>query len=163
MKGRMILAFVLSISLLVQGDALVNAHYPVATTNSYVSQWYRQVHDGLDIASRCGKKVLAIRPATVIYSGWRNNGGGYQVWTRTALDGKDFYIIYAHMLRYPYVKVGQHVTKQQLLGLVGSTGNSTGCHLHIETWRGYPWRSGSYTVNPWPYINHGYWLPYRYR
>ena len=45
------------------------------------------------------------------------------------------------------VNVGDVVEKGQLIGYMGSTGISTGCHLHFEVWNGYPWTNG-YRLNP---------------
>jgi len=52
---------------------------------------------------------------------------------------------------------------QTRLGRVGKSGCAQGTHVHVEVWRGFPWASGSYRVDPWKYINSGTWLPYRYR
>jgi len=144
--------------------APVRAHWPVADRSGFVSQWYSAArHHGIDIQSDCLRRVIASRPGKVVRAGWRSNGGGWQVWVRTFRSGKDLYTIYAHMAQRPSVAVGQWVRTEQRLGYVGSTGNSSGCHLHIEMWRGFPWYAGSWTVNPWGRISHGTYLPYRYR
>jgi murein DD-endopeptidase MepM/ murein hydrolase activator NlpD len=140
------------------------ANWPVASRRSYISQWFSRHHLGIDIAANCGTKILAAKNGRVVFAGWKNNGGGWQVIIRTARIGKDTYTTYDHMRSKPRVSKGKRVRKERtVLGYVGSTGNSTGCHLHFATWRGYPWGSGSYAYNPWRTINHGYWLPKRYR
>lgn len=136
----------------------------MADRSSYISQWYSgSGHHAIDVAADCGRRILASKAGKVIFSGWRSNGGAWQVWIRTPRSGKDLYTLYAHMLGRPPVQSGQWVQAEQTIGIVGSTGLSSGCHLHIEMWRGYFWREGSYPVYPWPRIDHGRWLPDRYR
>src|SRR5262249_44802468 len=109
-----------------------------------------------------GVSVVAIRSGTVVWAGWRSNCGGYQVWVS---HGNGLYSAYYHLEAGTIqVKRGQSVTVDKTrLARVGESGCATGTHTHVEVWRGYPWASGSYRVNPWAYIDSGTWLPYRYR
>lgn len=163
-------ASVLAVALIfaVAGTAL--AHWPVANRKSWVSQWSHRGHVAIDIAAPKGTRIFPVESGRVVYAGWRRNCGGWQVYIR---HSNGTYAAYYHMLYRPRVVKGQYVTRQKtVIGYVGKSGLppygvrmtcATGYHLHLEVWRGYPWRSGSYRVNPWRYINHGYWLPYRYR
>jgi murein DD-endopeptidase MepM/ murein hydrolase activator NlpD len=64
----------------------------------------------------------------VVRSGWRTDGLGYAV----VIDHHNGYVtIYGHQVRHPPVKVGQYVTRGQVIGYVGSTGRSTGPHVHF--------------------------------
>jgi len=136
------------------------AAWPVANRYSYVSQGYHSYHKADDIASYSGTRVVPMRSGKVVFAGWKRNCGGYQVWVS---HGNGLYSAYYH-LRSESVSRGQWVTKSSTtLGRVGSTGCSTGPHLHFEVWRGFPWSSGSYRVRPWSYIDSGAYLPYRYR
>ena len=136
------------------------AAWPVANRYSWVSQGYHSYHKADDIASYSGTRVVPMRSGKVVFAGWKNNCGGYQVWVS---HGSGLYSAYYH-LRSESVSKGQYVTRQETtLGRVGETGCATGPHLHFEVWRGVPWASGSYRVRPWSYIDSGTYLPYRYR
>ena len=137
-----------------------SAAWPVATRSSYISTWYSSHHPALDIAAPSGTHVVPIGNGTVVFAGWKSNCGGYQVWVS---HGNGLYSAYYHMARENSYR-GEWVTGgSETIGWVGSTGCATGPHLHIEVWKGYPWRSGSYRVNPWGFIDNGSYLPYRYR
>ena len=84
-------------------------------------------HDGIDIAARMGKPIVAAANGTVIFSGWRSGYGRMVViqhnrWLKT---------VYGHTSRN-YVRKGETVKQGQVIALVGSTGRSTGPHLHFE-------------------------------
>jgi murein DD-endopeptidase MepM/ murein hydrolase activator NlpD len=136
------------------------AAWPVANSSSYVSQRYHDGHRGLDIAAPYGSKVAPITTGKVIFAGWKSNCGGYQVWLSHA---NNLYTAYYH-LAAETTSVGATVSGSYTrIGTVGRTGCASGNHVHVETWRGYPWRSGSYRVNPWNYVMNGPNLPARYR
>ncbi|WP_298023770.1 M23 family metallopeptidase [uncultured Parasphingopyxis sp.] len=92
---------------------------------------YRRLHTGLDIAAGHGTPIRAAASGTVNYSG-RN--GGYGNYVRIAHSG-GIQTAYAHMSRIA-VSSGTRVTQGQVIGYVGSTGMSTGPHLHYEMIRG---------------------------
>jgi murein DD-endopeptidase MepM/ murein hydrolase activator NlpD len=98
-------------------------------------------HTGLDIAAPTGTPILAARDGVVTRAGW---GGvyGYVVFVDHA-DGSQ--TRYAHMSRI-LVEVGRYVAAGETLGLVGSTGASTGPHLHFEI------RLHGRAVNPLDYL-----------
>lgn len=140
--------------------AAVFAYWPVANTSSYISQGYSSSHKGYDIASYSGTRVVPVRSGKVAFAGWKANCGGYQVYVS---HGNGLYSAYFH-LGSESVYRGQLVTAQvTTLGRVGATGCSTGPHLMVEIWHGYPWSSGAHRVNPWTYISSGTYLPARYR
>jgi murein DD-endopeptidase MepM/ murein hydrolase activator NlpD len=113
----------------------------------HISQYYSGYHPAIDIAAPSGTPIVAAAGGTVIYAGWRNNGGGYQVWIS---HGSNLYTTYNHMSSVS-VGVGQRVGRGQFVGRVGSTGRSTGPHCHFEVWRGPVW-SGGTRVNPLAYL-----------
>jgi murein DD-endopeptidase MepM/ murein hydrolase activator NlpD len=152
------IAAALTVALIL--PAVVLSAWPVANRDSWVSQDYKRGHRADDIASYSGTPVVPIRSGRVVFAGWKRNCGGYQVWLS---HGNGLYSAYYH-LRSESVSKGQHVRKQETrIGRVGKTGCASGNHVHVEVWRGFPWGSGSYRVNPWKFINSGYWLPHRYR
>jgi murein DD-endopeptidase MepM/ murein hydrolase activator NlpD len=119
--------------------------WPVA--GGYISQYFHYGHYAIDIAADQGTRVMAAASGTVIFAGWKNNGGGYQVWIS---HGSNLYTTYNHMSAVS-VGRGQGVSRGQQVGRVGMTGNATGPHLHFEVWRGPVWNGGT-RVNPLLYL-----------
>lgn len=94
--------------------------------NPFGGGW--QKHEGIDIANRSGTAIVASGKGVVVHAGWKSGGYGYSV----VIDhGYGFETLYAHMKDWN-VHVGQEVERGDLIGWVGSTGNSTGPHLHYE-------------------------------
>ena len=117
--------------------------WPVVGGGNYISQYFHYGHYGLDIAADYGSEVRAAGAGTVIFAGWKGNGGGYQVWIS---HGSGLYTTYNHMSAIS-VGYGQSVAEGQQVGRVGQSGNATGPHLHFEVWRGPVWDGGS-RLNP---------------
>lgn len=95
----------------------------------------RKLHGGIDIASAgiAGKPIVAAADGVVIAAGW--NSGGFGNWVMInhgTNNGNQFATLYAHMKYTPVVSNGQNVKAGQVLGYVGTTGASTGNHLHFE-------------------------------
>ena len=120
---------------------------PVVGGGNYISQYFRYGHYGLDIAADYGTPVVAAAGGTVLFSGWKSNGGGYQVWIA---HGSGLYTTYNHMSSVS-VGTGQGVGRGQQVGRIGRTGYATGPHLHFEVWIGPVW-NGGYRVNPLKYL-----------
>ncbi len=89
-----------------------------------------EFHDGVDIRAPWGTPVRATAEGKVIYAGWKA-GYGKTVIIRHAFG---FRTLYAHMSKIK-VKPGRWVKSGQIIGYVGSTGRSTGPHVHYEVWR----------------------------
>jgi murein DD-endopeptidase MepM/ murein hydrolase activator NlpD len=86
------------------------------------------VHQGIDLGSAGSATIVAADDGVVVYSGWANGGYGNTV----MIDhGNGFQTLYAHM-QYTTVSCGSSVYQGSQIGVVGSTGNSTGPHLHFE-------------------------------
>lgn len=85
-------------------------------------------HMALDIANRIGTPVTASDSGVVVFAGWSNTGYGYNI---VVDHGNGFQTRYAH-LSYYNVEPGQQVQQHQVIGKVGTTGHSTGPHLHFE-------------------------------
>jgi murein DD-endopeptidase MepM/ murein hydrolase activator NlpD len=112
-----------------------------------ISQYFHYGHPALDIQAPYGSRIIAAASGTVIFAGWKNNGGGYQVWIA---HGSGLYTTYNHMSAIT-VGAGEHVSRGEQVGRVGQSGWATGPHLHFEVWRGEVWGSG-YRVNPLSYL-----------
>lgn len=108
-----------------------NSNYGTSFFGTRIHPIYGDVrhHNGIDISAVYGTNVLAADGGTVISSGW---AGGYG--NCIIIDhGNGNKTLYAHMSKL-LVSTGQTVTHGQTIGLVGSTSNSTGPHLHFETY-----------------------------
>ncbi|MBN1581081.1 MAG: M23 family metallopeptidase [Anaerolineae bacterium] len=94
----------------------------------YISQGYWDLHQAIDIAGAHGDGVVAADSGYVTYAKWDSNGYGNLV----VIDhGNGFVTYYAHLYGF-YVDAGESVQRGQLIGARGSTGHSTGSHLHFE-------------------------------
>ena len=96
-------------------------------TSGYGWRWGR-MHKGIDVANNVGTPIVAARQGRVTFSGWHDGGYGYLV-TLAHSDGSRS--LYAHNSRL-LVRVGDEVNQGQLIAHMGSTGRSTGPHLHFE-------------------------------
>lgn len=101
-----------------------------------------KMHNGVDLACSQGTPIYAARSGKVTVASYQAGGAGYYV---SINHGDGFSSIYMHMTHY-IVSAGQYVSQGQVIGYVGSTGGSTGPHLHFGIAK-----NGSY-VNPMQYI-----------
>ena len=100
-----------------------------------------ELHQGIDIASATGTPVVAAADGQVVQSGW---SGGYG--NMVQLDhGNGITTIYGHNSSVS-VTTGQTVKKGQVIAFAGSTGRSTGSHVHYEV------RVNNIAVDPWKYL-----------
>ncbi len=89
----------------------------------------KEFHPGIDLAANIGTPIYAPASGVVEFSGYSNNGYGYNV---ILLHNFGFKSVFAHMMRKDVVKAGDFVNKGDLIGYTGNTGLSTGPHLHYE-------------------------------
>jgi murein DD-endopeptidase MepM/ murein hydrolase activator NlpD len=91
---------------------------------------YWGLHDGTDFGVACGEGMRAIAGGTVIARYWSDVYGNRLYLSLGQINGKNVTAVYNHASGYR-VGVGDHVTQGEVVGYVGSTGWSTGCHLHF--------------------------------
>lgn len=98
-------------------------------TSGQISQYFAWYHTGIDVANRGAPEIAAADGGTIVVSGWPD---GYGYGNRVVIDhGNGYRSLYAHLSNI-YVSGGETVTRGQLIGKMGSTGRSTGVHLHLE-------------------------------
>ncbi|KRC85223.1 peptidase M23 [Terrabacter sp. Root85] len=108
------------------------------TTSGFGMRWHPvlqkwMLHDGLDWGIACGTPVYAAAPGDIIRAGWRASGWGNQILIDHGIHrGVDLVTSYNHLSSI--VKFGGSVNRGQLIGYSGTTGYSTGCHLHFGTY-----------------------------
>lgn len=91
--------------------------------------WKSGVHSAMDLVGITNKKVYSICNGVIERAGY--DKGGFGNYVRIKEDGTENRIYLAHLAKI-YVKVGQRVSYTTVVGLMGSTGNSTGPHTHVE-------------------------------
>jgi len=92
---------------------------------------YWKLHTGTDFGIACGTPVYATANGTIIGAGWNSAYGNRVLIDHGIIQGVDLVTTYNHLTSI--AKYGGSVTRGQLIGYSGTTGWSTGCHLHFET------------------------------
>lgn len=100
-------------------------------------------HQGADIAGSCGQPQYAAANGTVVSTQWEGTGGNTVTINHGMLGGSSWISVYRHMTKFATTP-GARVSKGQLIGYTGTTGFSTGCHVHFELWK-----NGA-VINPLP-------------
>lgn len=128
--------------------------------SNYITSWfgwrsdpfgggYSSYHSGIDIGAPCNTPIMSVLDGTVVISadGWNGGCGNYTV----VYHGGGLYTEYMHQ-NYRVVSVGQHVSQGEVIGYVGTTGSSTGYHLHIGTVISDHGFDYTCRVDPGPYL-----------
>jgi murein DD-endopeptidase MepM/ murein hydrolase activator NlpD len=102
---------------------------------------YRLLHQGTDFRAYSGTAILAARDGRVEWAKWTGGFGNHVMLDHGFVNGNALNSSYAHLSSYA-VSQGQYVTRGQVIGYSGTTGNSTAAHLHFETY------VNGNTVNP---------------
>jgi murein DD-endopeptidase MepM/ murein hydrolase activator NlpD len=106
-------------------------------------------HEGQDVAAGRGTPVAAARGGRVYYKSYQAGGAGHYV-VISGTDNRDY--VYMHLAGPASVNQGQFVRTGQQIANVGSTGESSGPHLHFEMWTQH-WRHGGHSFDPRPYLD----------
>ena len=106
-------------------------------------------HQGQDVMAACGLPLVAARGGRVQTSTWDDAAGNYVV-----IDGKrsPYDFMYAHLAEPSPLREGETVRTGQPIGVVGTTGSSSGCHLHFEMWSAPGWYEGGSPFDPLGYL-----------
>jgi LysM repeat protein len=118
--------------------------WPTAATWLSGYDYTPPVHNGLDFDGDFGSPIYASDSGVIVYSGWSDRGYGYLIVVDHDGGWQSFY---AHLTEGTLIPCGSNVQKGQLIAAMGSTGNSSGPHLHFEL------RLNGSPVNPWQFLN----------
>jgi len=146
----------MSTILLLAATCTAPIHQDAGTVTSYygwrilMGRTEKSVHTGIDIRAKIGTPVRASRGGRVTFAEMDKRGGGLMVDVTSFYEGQVWVFRYAHLNKIA-VQKGQKVKAGHLLGRVGSTGNSTGPHLHFEAIIKRPGRSDLYR-NPQRFV-----------
>lgn len=122
---------------------------PLASYKYISCQYGNGGHKGVDFAAPGGTPIKAIASGVVTVATYHYSYGNYvMVYHGVDDSGNTYATLYAHMVSSPSVSAGESVSQGQVLGYVGSTGNSTGNHLHLEL------RVNGARTNPLNYVPH---------
>ena len=128
----------------ISGGAVGYGTYVYPTNKHFLSGFdysEKTNHRGIDLAGSEGEGVYATDAGVVVYSGWNDYGYGNMI----MIDhGNGFQSLYAHLSAI-YRGCGVSVGQGEGIGAVGTTGRSSGAHLHFELMAGVK-------VNPWDYL-----------
>ncbi len=131
----------------VGGDIIwpLPAEYDYITSGYGYRNFDKSFHDAIDIAAPGGTPIYAVNDGTIIMYQWVNTGGGNKV----VIDhGSSITTTYCHLSKFQEgLKVGSEVKQGDIIGYVGTTGTSTGNHLHFRI------AIDGNTVNPSEYVN----------
>ena len=132
----------------VGGDGGGTLSYPVngPITSPYGMSWHPvtgvyKLHDGTDFGVPCGTPVRAAASGTIIQQYYNGAYGNRVILNNGIMRGKSVVTTYNHLSRFIY-STGKHVKRGQVIAYSGTTGYSTGCHLHFMV------LTNGYTVNP---------------
>ena len=131
---------------LVYDGPIGNGTFIWPTTETYLSGYDYSPstnHFGIDIAGSIGNPIYAVDDGVVVYSGWNNYGYGNLI---VVDHGNGWQSVYAH-LNLTLKICGEYVFQGDPIGELGTTGNSSGPHLHFELRR-----SDGQKVNPWDFL-----------
>jgi murein DD-endopeptidase MepM/ murein hydrolase activator NlpD len=107
-------------------------------------------HQGQDLAAAEGTPLVAVAAGTISWRAYQAGGAGHYLVVDA--DGEEYNYVYMHLQSGSLlVGRGDRVGQGQHIANVGSTGSSSGPHLHFEIWDG-PWYDGGHPVDPYPFL-----------
>ena len=144
-------------------QAQLSFRFPVRGPHSYGGADSRfgaardgHIHQGQDVSAACGTQLIAPHGGVVKAKAFQAGGAGNYL----VIDGEGIKqdYVFMHLAAPAPVTVGQALVTGQKIGKVGTTGSSSGCHLHFEIWVGKGWYSGGTPIDPLATLQ--YWDSY---
>jgi len=106
------------------------------------------IHQGQDMSAACGTPLAAAAGGKILANAYQAGGAGNYVVIQGTATGTSY--VYMHMKKPSWAVKGATVYAGQIIGKVGTTGSSTGCHLHFERWSKPGWYLGGAAYDPLP-------------
>ncbi|HST93012.1 MAG TPA: M23 family metallopeptidase, partial [Brevundimonas sp.] len=106
------------------------------------------IHQGQDVIAACNTPLRAASGGYVRVNSFQAGGAGYYVVIRSAATLEDY--AYMHLAAPASVAKGATIPTGTPIGVVGATGDATGCHLHFEMWTVPGWYTGGAPYDPLP-------------
>jgi peptidoglycan hydrolase-like protein with peptidoglycan-binding domain len=143
---------------------LIRAHaFPVKGKHKYGGAGSRfgaprggHTHMGQDVSARCGTPQVVAQGGIVKTNSYQASGAGYYIVIHGTASGTDY--VHMHLKKPSWAPVGTTLYTGQVLGKTGSTGSSSGCHLHFEHWTAPGWFAGGSPYDPLAELR--YWDSY---
>ena len=108
-----------------------------------------EYHTGIDLGAPMGTPVLAIGDGTIYDIKYSHTGYGNHVYVKHEIDGTTYYSLYAHLLDNSIMlMINQPIKAGMRIGAVGSTGDSTGYHLHLSLMTPLPYANKDNLIDP---------------
>jgi murein DD-endopeptidase MepM/ murein hydrolase activator NlpD len=127
--------------------------FPVPGTHHYGGAGSRfgasrgtHTHQGQDLSAACGEQIYLAEGGLLRVRSYQASGAGHYIVVHGGVSGTDY--VYMHMQKPSWAVPGQFVLTGQVIGRVGNTGSSSGCHLHFEHWTHPGWYLGGYPFDP---------------
>jgi murein DD-endopeptidase MepM/ murein hydrolase activator NlpD len=142
-------SFTLSFALYAYQFPLLGAHDYGGAAGRFGAARSGHTHQGQDVMAACGVPIVAARGGRIRYSGYEGAAGNYVV-----IDGRGtgYDTVYMHLREPSPLKTGMTVRTGQPIGVVGQTGDASGCHLHFEIWTRPGWYEGGSPIDPLPLL-----------
>lgn len=114
----------------------MNEYFKLPLEYNEITTYFSKEHPAIDLGWKTNPNpnIYSIAEGKVIENGY-NDSTGYRIWIQTDIDDIRYLHRYCHLKEQSNLKVGNTIKRGDLIGIMGSTGNSTGNHLHLDLWK----------------------------
>ena len=111
----------------------MNEYFKLPLEYNGITTYFSKEHPAIDLGWKTNPNpnIYSIAEGKVIENGY-NDSTGYRIWIQTDIDDIRYLHRYCHLKEQSNLKVGNTIKRGDIIGIMGSTGNSTGNHLHLD-------------------------------